>query len=104
MSQDKISYKGRLETSIQEGSIYCCSESDLSIESTPMACGSFAVVYKATVKSNSTLGKKQDIPSGMTVVVKTFIPSSYGDLNDFYKLLVQEVSHSAIVINATYFI
>ena len=100
MSQDKISYKGWLETSVQEGSIYCWEESDLSIESIPMACGASGVVYKATVKSNSSFGQKQDIPSGMTVVVKTFIPPVHGNLDDFHRLFIREVSHSTLIIIA----
>jgi len=94
MSMSNITYKGCLEASIQEESIYCCLESDLSVESIPMAGGASGVVYKATVKSNSSFGQKQDIPSGMTVVVKTFIPPVHGNLDDFHRLFIRTVSHS----------
>jgi len=94
------SYKEWLETSIQEGSIYCCPESDIKLDPTHIGLGAFGAVYRATVKrtngigsiTKTILGKTHNILSGMTVAVKTLFPDNQGDCEeDLHRQFVKEV-------------
>ena len=92
------SYKQWLETSIQEGSIYCCAESDIKLDSLHIGLGEFGVVYKATIEHNDSItttisDKKQNIYSGMTVAVKILFPDKHGGSEeDLHQQLVKEVA------------
>ena len=93
------SYKEWLETSIREGSIYCCPDSDIKRDPNHIGQGSFGVVYKATVKQKNRviptiLGRKHNILSGMTVAVKTLSPNNNDGLKeeDLYRDFVKEVT------------
>src|SRR6185312_5494103 len=98
MSND--SYKQWLETSIREGSIYCCPESDIKLDPHYIGKGTFGVVFKATVKQKNSIiakairSKKQNILSGMTVAVKTFFDKHNGcKEEDLYRSFVKEVCY-----------
>ena len=84
------SYKEWLETSIQEGSIYCCPESDI-IDRQLIGHGGYGVVFKATIKqkrfAKAILGKDRNILSDMTVAVKSLFLISHS----YVRKLVREV-------------
>ena len=91
-------YKQWLETSIREGSIYCCPESDMKLDPHYIGKGTFGVVFKATVKQKNSIipraiwGGRQNVLSGMTVAVKTLFDKhdSYNE-EDLYRSFVKEV-------------
>ena len=87
-------YKTWINTSIQEGSIYCCPKSDI-LDPTPIAYGSSGIVEKGTVKRSgftwSIFGKKQNILSGMTVAIKTLILTEHSNKEYLYKQFAREV-------------
>jgi len=98
MSQ--TSYKEWVETSIHEGSIYCCSANDLELDPLYIGHGAFGVVYKATIKqktgigniAKTILGKKSNVFSDTTVAVKVLFPDRHGDCEeDLHKQFVKEV-------------
>jgi len=90
-----------LRESIQDGSIYCCPENDITLEK-QIGFGAFGVVYKATVRPGSSFeiitktlpGEWHDGFSGMTVAVKKLRSYEYGDCEeDFHRQFVKEVAH-----------
>jgi len=94
------SYKEWLDTSIQEGSIYCCSESDIKLDLLHIGHGAYGVVYKATIKRKNSLGnvaktimgKRRNSLSGMTVAMKTLYPDKHGKCqDDLHRRFVEEV-------------
>ena len=95
----RTSYKEWLDTSINEGSIYCCPENGIKLDTLPIGIGAFGVVYKATIKqkngigniAKNILGRKSNI-TDTTVAVKFLFPDSYGDCEeDLYQQFVKEV-------------
>ena len=97
MSQ--TSYKEWLEASIHEGSIYCCPEKGIKLDSLHIGQGAFGVVYKATIKQKSSiakiiLGKKSNVFSDTTVAVKILLPDSHGNCEeDLHQQFVKEVDY-----------
>jgi len=95
------SYKEWLHTSIQDGSINCCPESDITLDLKHIGLGSFGVVYKATVTAGSSfeittrtmLDEWHNHFSGMTVAVK-ILNSDNGDCEeDLHRQFVKEVAY-----------
>ena len=93
------SYKEWLRESIQDGSIYCCPENDITLEK-QIGFGAFGVVYKATVRPGSSfetitkamLGEWDNGFSGMTVAVKILHPDESGNCEeDLHRQFVEEV-------------
>ena len=99
MSQ--VPYREWLETSIQDGSIFCCPENDIKLDDKPIAFGASGAVYKGTVGLRSRFsfitkkiqGKRQNVlSSGMTVAVKTLLSDNqHGCGEDLYQQFVKEV-------------
>ena len=94
------SYKEWLRTSIQDGSINCCPESDIKLDFKHIGLGSFGVVYKATVRAGSSfeittramLGEWHNRFSGMPVAVKVLHSDKHGNCEeDLYRQFVKEV-------------
>ena len=94
------SYKEWLDTSIQEGSIYCCPESDIELDPQYIGLGAYGVVHKATIKRRNGLGnvaktifgKRRNSLSGMTVAVKILYPDKHGKCqDDLHRRFVEEV-------------
>ena len=84
------SFRERLETSIQQQSIYCCPESDAKLGPQPIGRGAYGVVYKATIKRRNGIRKliktvlrqKSNIYSGETVAVKKLYQYNDGDCEE----------------------
>ena len=101
MSQ--VPYREWLETSIQDGSIFCCPESDIKLDDKPIAFGASGAVYKGTVGLKSRFniitkkiqGKRRNVlSSGMTVAVKTLLSDNqHGCGEDLYQQFVKEVAY-----------
>ena len=102
MSQ--TSYKEWLETSIHEGSIYCCPENGIKLDPIliHIGHGAFGVVYKATIKqkngigniAKTILGRRSSIFSDTTVAVKILFPDKHGDCKeDLHQQFVKEVAY-----------
>src|SRR6185312_14531848 len=80
------SYKEWLRTSIQNGSINCCSENDIKLDLKHIGLGGYGVVYKATVRAGSSfeittrtmLGEWHNRFSGMPVAVKVLHSDKHG--------------------------
>ena len=94
------SYKEWIETSIHEGSIYCCSDNGIKLDPLHIGSGAFGVVYKATIKQKTgignivktILGKKSNIFSDTTVAVKVLLSDRHGDSGeDLHQEFVKEV-------------
>ena len=81
-----------IDKSVEEGSIRCYSESDITIGHIPIAGGAYGVVYKATMKRNK-----------MAVAIKTLFPDVHGREEKFYRKFVKEVvySRSFLILLAT---
>ena len=110
MSQ--ASYKEWLKTNINEGTIYCCTENDIKLDTLPIGNGAFGVVYKATIKqkngigniAKNILGRKTSI-SDTAVAVKILIPDSYGNCEeDLYQQFVKEVVYYHLICLPIYFV
>src|SRR6185369_7506325 len=56
LTMSQTSYKEWLETSINEGSIYCCTEHDIKLDPLHIGHGAFGVVYKAAIKHKNGIG------------------------------------------------
>ena len=70
------SYKEWLEACIQEGSIYCCPETDICLDSLQTCLGEFGSVYKTMIRHNDTTSDdKRNIYSGTTVALKMLSPT-----------------------------
>ena len=102
LTMSQVPYREWLETSIQDGSIFCCPESDIKLDDKPIAFGASGTVYKGTVSlsrfSNITKtiqGKRQKtLSSGMTVAVKALLPDNQYDCGeDLYQQYVKEVAY-----------
>ena len=98
MFQD--SYKGWIDKSIRGGYIHCCIETDIELDPLQIGHGAYGVVYKATIKEESSfgnivktiLGKKHNI-SGITVAVKTLFPNRNSNCEeDWRRHFVKEVA------------
>ena len=88
MSQ--TSYKEWVETSIHEGSIYCCPENALDLDPLYIGNGAFGVVYRETIKQET--GIANNFFSDTTVAVKILFPDRHGDCEeDLHKQFVKEV-------------
>jgi len=101
-------YKEWLRTSIQDGSINCCPVSDITLDFKHIGSGSFGVVYKATVRPQSSfetitktmLGEWDNEFSGMTVAVKKLRSYEYGDCEeDFHRHFVKEVPIISVLLH-----
>ena len=102
MSQmSDTSYKEWLRASIQDGSISCCPENDITLDFQHIGLGAFGVVYKATVRPGSSfetitktmLGKWHNGVSDMTVAVK-ILRSESGDYEeDLHRQFIKEVAY-----------
>src|SRR5690242_9888138 len=92
MIMSQTSYKEWVYTSIHEGSIYCCSESDLDLDPLYIGRGAFGVVYKATIKQEISVAN--NIFSDTTAVaVKVLFPDNHGNCEeDLYQQFAKEVS------------
>ena len=107
MSQ--TSYNEWLETSIHEGSIYCCSGNDLELDPIYIGHGAFGVVYKATIKRKNGIGhilsRKPSISSGTIVAVKMLIRGKHEDCKeDLYQQFVKEVVYYHLICLPIYFV
>ena len=93
------SYKEWLRESIQDGSIYYCTENDITVDLKHIiGFGAFGVVYKATVRpgnnfeiiTKTTLGERHN----GSVAVKILRSYEYGDCEeDSHRQFVKEVAH-----------
>ena len=96
------SYKEWLRESIQDGSISCCPENDITLDrKTHIGVGAFGVVYKATIRPGSgfatiikTMLDERHNVSGMTVAVKMLRLYDYGECEeDFHRQFIKEVAY-----------
>jgi len=79
MSQSQLSGRERLDKIIEEGSIECYPESEVT-DRQIIGHGGFALVYRAKLKR-----------SGTVVAVKKLSPDAYIDEEELYKKFVKEV-------------
>jgi len=99
----KYSYKEWLETSIQDGSILCCSENDIKLYDKPIGLGASGAVYKGTARFKSRFKiftKSKDkrlsaFSSETTFAMKTLLPDSQYDCGeDLQQQFVKEVAYT----------
>ena len=84
------SYRDWLHASIQNASINCCPESDISLDLKHIGLGGFGVVYKATIRAGSSfeittrtmLSEWHNHFSDMTVAVKILHSDKHGDCEE----------------------
>ena len=96
------SCKDWVHTSIQDGSISCCPESDITLDLKHIGIGGYGVVYKATVRAGSSfeittrtmLGEWHNRFSGMPVAVKILHSDKHEDCEeDLHRQFVKEVAY-----------
>ena len=73
-------YKQWICSSIQQGSINCYLENNITISMIPIARGAYGVVHKGIIKD-----------SGKTVAMKTLFPEECNCEEKLYKKFVKEV-------------
>ena len=102
MQAPKCSYKEGLETSIKDGSIFCCQESDIKLDYKPIGLGASGAVYKGTARLKNRFklfAKSKDkrlstLSSGMIVAVKILLQDNQCDCReDLYQQFVKEVAY-----------
>ena len=86
----QANYKEWINGNIRGGLIKCYSEDDIILNTSPIAHGSFGIIFKATLKD-----------SGITVVRKTLFAYKYGCEEKLYKAFVKEVGIGIVLIGTT---